>query len=119
MVRKLYNFELVHIGINTNSEQDSENLSNRLAFLFNLKIRQGTKSNFSGEIFECLKSNYLGKNGHIALGVHNLEGAMKELEQKGVTFNMDTIQYNVDGKVKNIYINEEFEGFAIHIMELK
>ncbi len=114
----MFEYELVHIGINTANEEDAENLSKKLSLLFNLKPRNGNKSYFAGNLFECMKSPYLGKNGHIALGVHNLEDAMEELKSHGITFLEDTIALNDEGKIKNVYIAEEFEGFAIHILEL-
>ena len=42
---------------------------------------------------------------------------MAELKEKGYTFNMDTAAYFDDGKLKNVYLDGEFGGFAIHIMQ--
>lgn len=47
----------------------------------------------------------------------DLTAATKELEEKGFSFNMDTAAYSEDGKLKNIYLEGEFGGFAIHIMQ--
>lgn len=30
---------------------------------------------------------------------------------------MDTAAYNEDGTIKNVYLDGEFGGFAIHIMQ--
>ena len=47
----------------------------------------------------------------------DLTAAMKELEVNGFKFRMDTAAYTEDGRVKNIYLEGEFGGFAIHIMQ--
>ncbi len=109
-------FSLRHIGINTGSPEEAEQLAGALSAMFNLQPKMGNKSVFAGSIVECMKSPYLGKNGHIALETEDLEAAVEELKEKGFTFNMDTAAYNDAGKLKNIYLNGEFGGFAIHIM---
>ena len=64
-----------------------------------------------------MKSPYLGNNGHIALWTENLEAAVGELKMKGYAFKDETAQYGEDGKLKNIYLDDEFGGFAIHLMQ--
>ena len=110
-------FSLRHIGINTPDAQEAEQLANLLSAMFNLTPRMGNKSVFAGSLIECMKSPYLGKNGHIALETPDLESAVEELKEKGFTFNEETAQFTEDGKRKNIYLNGEFGGFAIHIMQ--
>ena len=110
-------FELAHVGINTGNPQEAADLAALLSDLFHLTPRHGNKSEFAGSLFECMKSPYLGKNGHIALRTENLENAVKELQAKGYAFNQDTAAYTEDGKLKNIYLKDEFGGFAIHLMQ--
>lgn len=110
-------FELAHIGINTENEKEADKLAQLLSGMFNLEPRHGQKSEFAGNYFECMKAPYLGANGHIAMITADLEEAVEELKGKGFTFNMDTAAYNDDGKLKNIYLDGEFGGFAIHILQ--
>lgn len=110
-------FELAHVGINTSNPQEAADLAALLSDLFHLTPRHGNKSEFAGSLFECMKSPYLGKNGHIALRTENLEAALEELKAKGYAFREDTAQYREDGKLKNIYLKDEFGGFAIHLMQ--
>ena len=110
-------FSLRHIGINTPDAQEAEQLASLLSAMFNLTPRMGSKSVFAGSLIECMKSPYLGKNGHIALETPDLDSAVEELKEKGFTFNEATAQFTEDGKRKNIYLNGEFGGFAIHIMQ--
>ncbi len=58
------------------------------------------------------KAPFLGKNGHIAMRTPDLIAAMEELKEKGFTFNMDTAASFEDGRIKNVYLNGEYGGFA-------
>ena len=110
-------FELEHIGINTPNPEEAEKLARLLSALFNLEPRHGQKSEFGGPYFECMKAPFLGTNGHIAMRTPDLAAAVEELKEKGCSFNMDTAAYTDEGKIKNVYLDGEFGGFAIHIMQ--
>lgn len=110
-------FELEHIGITNHSPEEAAQLAETLSGLFNLTPRHGQKSEFAGDYFECMKAPFLGANGHIAMRTPDLEAAVAELESKGVPFRMDTAARFEDGRLKNIYLAEEYGGFAIHILE--
>lgn len=109
-------FELEHIGINMESEKEAQKLATQLSAIFNLNPRHGQKSEFGGDYFECMKSPFLGRNGHIAMRTADLESAVEEIKGKGLSFNMDTAAYDEEDKLKNIYLEDEFGGFAIHIL---
>ena len=72
-------FSLRHIGINTPDAQEAEQLANLLSAMFNLEPKMGNKSVFAGSLVECMKSPYLGKNGHIALETPDLESAVEHM----------------------------------------
>ncbi len=110
-------FELEHIGINTPNPEEAEKLARLLSALFNLEPRHGQKSEFGGPYFECMKAPFLGTNGHIAMRTPDLAAAVEELKEKGFSFNMDTAAYTDEGKIKNVYLDGEFGGVAIHIMQ--
>ena len=110
-------FELEHIGINTPNPEEAEKLARLLSALCNLEPRHGQKSEFGGPYFECMKAPFLGTNGHIAMRTPDLAAAVEELKEKGFSFNMDTAAYTDEGKIKNVYLDGEFGGFAIHIMQ--
>ena len=105
------------MGINTDSPQEAANLAALLSDLFHLEPRHGNKSEFAGTLFECMKTPFLGKNGHIALKTADLKAAVEELQAKGYAFNWETAAYTEDEKLKNIYLSGEFGGFAIHLMQ--
>lgn len=110
-------FELVHLGINTASPEEAASLAELLSGMFNLAPRHGQKSEFAGSCFECMKAPFLGTHGHIAMAVPDLPAAVEELKEKGFSFNMDTAAYTGDGRLKNVYLDGEYGGFAIHIMQ--
>ena len=83
-------FELEHVGINTDNAGEAEQLALLLCKLFNLEPRHGQKSEFAGNYFECMKSPFLGKNGHIAMRTTDLKAAMEELEENGFRFRIVT-----------------------------
>lgn len=110
-------FELEHIGINTPDAEEAEKLAQLLSMMFNLEPRHGQKSEFGGPYFECMKAPFLGANGHIAMRTPDLNAAVEELKEKGFSFRMDTAAYTEEGGLKNIYLDGEYGGFAIHIMQ--
>lgn len=109
-------FELEHIGVNAAGPEEAERLALLLSGMFNLTPRHGQKSEFAGACFECMKAPFLGRNGHIAMRTPDLDAAVEELKEKGFSFNMETAAYTEDGRLKNIYLDGEFGGFAIHIL---
>ena len=109
-------YELIHVGLNLKNEEEALTTAKLLCLLFDLKIREGQKSIFAGDYFECMRSPYLGAMGHIAMGAPDLESSVAELKEKGFSFREDTAKYDEEGKLKNIYLDGEFGGFAIHIL---
>lgn len=110
-------YELVHVGINTPNPEEAAKLADLLSLMFNLTPRHGQKSEFAGNYFECMKAPFLGTMGHVAMAAADLDAAVEELKEKGFSFNMDTAAYTEDGKLKNVYLQGEYGGFAIHIMQ--
>ena len=117
VVTTMLGFSIKHIGINTENEEEAQKVAMRYSTLFNLEYKPGNSSIFAGKDVECLKKPFLGKNGHICIGTNNVERAIYNLTNKGVTFNEATRSLDEKGNTKNIYIDEEIGGFAIHIMK--
>ena len=103
-------FELVHVGINTESPEKALQLAELLSAMFHLQLRHGKKSEFAGDYFECMKAPFLGSKGHIAMQTDDLAAAVEELREKGFSFRMDTAAYTEEGRLKNIYLDGEFGG---------
>lgn len=109
-------FEVAHIGINTPDENAASELATALEEAFNLPAKAGNSSIFSSTGIEVMKSKYLGANGHIALKTNSVEIAAAELQKKGYKLNMDTAKYK-NGRMTVVYLEQEFGGFAIHLLQ--
>lgn len=108
-------FEFSHIGVNSNGICQAKNMSLFLTTMFGLLENEGKDSIFLNKEIEVIKSIGLGKNGHIAFYTPDIKEAMLYLETKGITFNMDSAKYNENNEISIIYIEQEINGFAIHL----
>ncbi len=111
-------YELAHVGVNAGDEKSALALAETLASMFDLQTKDAAKSVFAGGMFECMKLPSRGTKGHIGLFASDLNAALADLESKGVRLSYDdTLMRNPDGSIKNVYLRDEFGGFAIHIMQ--
>lgn len=116
-VQVMLGFEVVHIGINNADEETAVAEGKKLAALLGWNVqKESAKGLFVGERFEMLKSQVRGTHGHIAVATSNVERARWHMEQRGFTFDDSTATFTADGRMKFIYLNEEFGGFAIHLL---
>jgi 2-dehydro-3-deoxyphosphogluconate aldolase/(4S)-4-hydroxy-2-oxoglutarate aldolase len=88
-----------------------------LAAMFGLEVRDGNASVFAGSWFECMRKTGRGTHGHIGMETDDLAAAMKDLQSKGFHFVEESKSYFPDGRIKNVYLEEEIGGFAIHILQ--
>ena len=65
---------------------------------------------------ELMKTPYLGKNGHIAIGTPDVAAAVADLKERGFAFNMESAKYKPDGTLNAIYLADEICGFAVHLV---
>ena len=116
-VQVMLGFEVVHIGINNADEETAVAEGKKLAALLGWNVqKESAKGLFVGERFEMLKSQVRGTHGHIAVATSDVERARWHMEQRGFTFDASTATFTADGRMKFIYLNEEFGGFAIHLL---
>lgn len=115
-VMTMLGFELKHVGINCQEESEADRVADRFSSLFGYKKKVGNSSIFAGSIVEAMKTPYLGKNGHIAIGTNHVLRAVNYLESQGVEFDMETAKYK-GGQMIAIYLKEEIGGFAVHLVQ--
>ena len=115
-VDKMLGLELRHVGINTESAEESLDAAKKLAALLGCAVKEGNSSNFAGTDMEVMKSMYLGTNGHIAIRTNKMDAAIAELEKRGYTINMESAKYKGDN-ITAVYLNGEFGGFAVHLLQ--
>ncbi|MFI3206862.1 MAG: bifunctional 4-hydroxy-2-oxoglutarate aldolase/2-dehydro-3-deoxy-phosphogluconate aldolase [Clostridia bacterium] len=111
-VTNMLGFEMVHIGINTDNADEAMNAAKMFSLMFGFDIADGNSSIFVGNRkFEIMKTNYLGKNGHIAIRTNTLPRAVAYFKKHGFEFLEDTF----NGKA--IYFKDEVAGFAVHLLQ--
>ncbi len=117
-VQTMLGFELAHVGVNAENEEDALKAARRFAFLFGMPAKVGASSIFAGTALEVMKTPYLGKNGHIAIRTNYIERAINYMENVlGVEFNQESAKRDDKGVLKAIYLKEEIGGFAVHLVQ--
>ena len=118
-VQTVMGFELMHIGINAENEAEAEKAARWFETLFAFAVRPTAGSIFAGTGIEVMKSPYLGKNGHIAIGVNSIRRAVAYLERLGMETAPGTEKTDAKGKLVAVYLKEEVAGFAVHLLQKK
>lgn len=116
-IRAMLGFEIRHIGINADSEDEALGVATAIGSMFGFPIKNGGSSVFAGTAVEVMKQKYLGTHGHIAIGTRYIDRAIYHLERAGVEFDYDTLKKNAKGKTVAIYMKGEFGGFALHLVQ--
>jgi 2-dehydro-3-deoxyphosphogluconate aldolase/(4S)-4-hydroxy-2-oxoglutarate aldolase len=117
-VQLMLGFELAHIGVNAENEEEAGKAADRFAFLFGMAAKAGSSSIFAGTALEVMKEPYLGKNGHIAIKTNYIDRAVNYMETVlHAEFNQESAKRDPKGKLKAIYLKEEIGGFAVHLVQ--
>ena len=116
-VQTMLGFEIKHVGINAADETEANTTADALAKMFSFTKKDGNSSIFVDTAFEVMKSPYLGKNGHIAIGTNYINRAIAYMEMLGVAFDEETAKRDAKGNLKAIYAKGEVAGFAIHLVQ--
>lgn len=109
-------YEVAHIGINTPDRDASLAVCETLGRAFGLPLKEGNSSNFASGSIEVMNSEYLGKNGHVAIKTNSIDRAIVDLAAKGFTADMTTAKYKGD-KLAAVYLKGEIGGFAFHLLQ--
>lgn len=112
----LLGFELAHIGINADSEEESLAIAEMFSDTFGFNLKKGNSSNFSGTGIEINKSKGLGTMGHIAIKTNNIDRAVYYLEKKGCKVDWSTKKAEGQ-KTIAVYMEKEIGGFAVHLLQ--
>ena len=85
-------YRVAHVGINTESAEEAKALTELLCGLFCQEpIGEGPNNIFAGDIIEVMKHSRRGKHGHVALQTEDVEAAMADLAEKGITLNVISV----------------------------
>jgi catechol 2,3-dioxygenase-like lactoylglutathione lyase family enzyme len=110
-------FELAHVGINQKNAAEAKATAELLADLFGFSIRETDGSFFTDSYFEVMKTEYLGRLGHVAIRTNDVESAMEYLKSKGIAFDESTAGRTPEGKIRVIYFDKDIAGFRIHLTQ--
>lgn len=109
-------FEVAHVGINTDDNNAAQSVAGDFNAAFGFAVKDGNSSVFSSTGIEVMKSQYLGRQGHIAVRTNRIDIAIAELEKKGFAVDMDTAKYKGE-KMVAVYLKNEIGGFAVHLLQ--
>jgi 2-dehydro-3-deoxyphosphogluconate aldolase/(4S)-4-hydroxy-2-oxoglutarate aldolase len=115
-IKTVMGFEMAHIGINTENESEAEATAHLLSNAFGFEYKTGNNSIFSGKSFEVMKKPGRGRNGHIAIATNSVERAVAYMDNIGFKMDMDNGIRDINGMLKAVYFNQEFAGFAVHLV---
>lgn len=118
-VSLILGFEAAHIGINGQSEADAEQTASQFSKVFGFEPKPGNSSIFAGKSIEITKTPFLGRNGHIAIAANNMDRAVRYMKANGYSLNMDTAKFDDNGRLLAVYLETEFGGFAVHLVQKK
>lgn len=116
---EMLGFKLAHIGVNCDNADEAKKAAFLVEKMFGMKVKEGNSSVFADTAFEFMKAPYLGKNGHIAISTNFIDRAVAYFERNGFKFNQESAKYNEKGGLNAIYFEDEFFGFAIHLVQKK
>lgn len=112
----LLGFELAHVGINTESEEESLAAAKMFSDAFGFNLKKGNSSNFSGTGIEINKSKGPGDRGHIAVKTNSIDRAVYYLGKKGYKVDWST-RKGTEQKTVVVYLENEIGGFAVHLLQ--
>lgn len=116
-IKALLDYQLIHIGINCDSPEESEKVCQQLCHLFHFTFYKKPKSNFAGVGFEVLHHAGRGKNGHIGIYTPYPERALYQLQKLGIHAVEETITRNKKtNRINFAYLDLELAGFGIHLI---
>lgn len=115
IVKKMLDFELAHIGINTKDKKEANDIADVLGKVFLQEKRETSGAYFSGSIAEVVKGSFLGKHGHICIDTRDMPRAIAYLKRVGVEFNNETWTKDEKGNIINVYLKDSIGDFAVHV----
>ncbi|MBR6114328.1 MAG: hypothetical protein IKQ10_04005 [Oscillospiraceae bacterium] len=115
--RAVLGFEFAHVGINRPDEPAARKLAGLFAEIFGFPTEERVSNSiYAGDAIEVMKLMQHGTHGHLAIRSNSVERAAAELERKGLHLRPGTAKYAL-GRMRVVYLQEEFGGFAVHLIQ--
>lgn len=117
ILKSMLGYELIHVGINTESKEDALKVASLFCELFDFKLYNKPKSFFASRGFEIMHKKGYGEKGHIGIYTNFPSKAIYQLGKKGIKVLKETITRNkVTNRINLAYLDLEIAGFALHLI---
>ena len=116
-VDTMLGFTMRHVGINSADKAAADGNAETLNALFSFEKDFRSASVFAGKGIEIMNQKGRGTMGHIAIGTNSVDRAVYHLSRRGVKFDMSTATYDANGAMKFVYLADEINGFAYHLVK--
>ena len=116
-VKLMLGFKIKHVGINAANEEEAMKIMDMFK-VFGFEGIVGNSSIFMNTDIEIMKNGGRGKYGHIAIGTNSIKRAEAFLKNKGLHVIEESKKIDAKGNYKAVYFEEEFAGFAVHLVQL-
>lgn len=116
-VDTMLGFKFRHVGMNSESADAAKATAGTLEKFFSFPQDVRSASIFASPAIEVMNQVGRGKYGHIAIATNSVDRAVYHLSRRGVKFDMDSATYDANGAMKFIYLADEINGFAYHLVK--
>lgn len=116
-VSAMLGLRLAHVGINTETDTQATMLATLLCDVLGMPLLAKPESYFAGDGIEVMRERSPGQYGHIAIACSHLGRAMFHMRSKGWKFDETQIRKDAAGKRTVAYLQGDFGGFALHLVE--
>lgn len=113
---QLFCFELAHVGINLPSDSEALPLADTFTEMFGMEQAANPNSVFCGGVLEVMRSIGPGTQGHLAIRTNHLERAIAYFQRQGCVLDTEHPMHRPDGLMMGVYFQQDFGGFALHLM---
>ncbi len=110
----LLGFEIAHVGINAQTEEEAERITGIFCDMFELPHRNGNTSHFVGTSVEINKAPGRGEKGHIGIFTNHVERAAYYIQRRGYALDVSPL---LNGRRTAVYLDTEIGGFAVHLLQ--
>lgn len=116
-VFSMLGFKLDYIGLNFNKDEEALTAAEDWTKYFDVSITDAPDGFFAGKRFEAVKPGGYGLHGHIAISTYHIGRAIAYLEKRGANFDKDRAQYDTNGNMTQIYMEQQIGGMAIKLTQ--
>ncbi|WP_343249880.1 bifunctional 4-hydroxy-2-oxoglutarate aldolase/2-dehydro-3-deoxy-phosphogluconate aldolase [Diplocloster hominis] len=116
-VSAMLGFELAHVGMNCGDEKNAKETAEKFSAMFGIPTTGYPGAVFAGTMLEAVKHPAYGTAGHIGIYTNSVERAVRYLKDRGCACREESRQYREDGRLICVYLEEEINGFAVHLLQ--